>query len=102
MDNTVWAVEGTQDAVVEVQGRRYAGQDSGAPHLCNLVCSQQGRHAHIDYCRADDGNHQGNEALHIDVPMLPHPKRAKDWISHALFWKRTGKREMPFVFPIAY
>ena len=90
MDQTAWAVEGTQDVAVEVQGRRFGGQDSGAPHLCNLVCSQLGRHAHVDYCRSHDGPCQGNDSSHIDMPMLPNPKRPKDWVSHALFWKRTG------------
>jgi hypothetical protein len=91
MDNTVWAIEGTTGAFVEIQGRRFTRQDSGAPHLCHMVCAQQGRHVHIDYCADKNDIHEGNEALHIDVPMLPNPGRAKDWISHALFWKRIGE-----------
>ncbi|KAG8924163.1 hypothetical protein FRC02_010615 [Tulasnella sp. 418] len=93
MQNTSWAVEGDASAVVEIQGRKYAARDAGTPHICSLVCSQIGRHAHIDYCRSFDGSCQGNESLHIEERMLPNAHRPKDWISHKLYWERTGFRD---------
>ncbi|KAG8956419.1 hypothetical protein FRC03_010886, partial [Tulasnella sp. 419] len=93
MQNTSWAIEGDASAVIEVQGRKYAARDAGTPHMCSSVCSQIGRHAHIDYCRSSDGSCQGNESLHIQDRMLPNPHRPKDWISHKLFWQRTGFKD---------
>ncbi|KAG8918942.1 hypothetical protein FRC02_002026 [Tulasnella sp. 418] len=93
MQNTAWAVEGNADAVVEVQGRKYAARDSGTPHICSSVCSQLGRHAHIDYCRTQTGVCKGDEFMHIRERMLPNPDRPKDWISHKLFWARIGFKD---------
>ncbi|KAG8952848.1 hypothetical protein FRC03_012004, partial [Tulasnella sp. 419] len=93
MQNTSWAIEGDASAVIEIQGRKYAARDAGTPHICSSVCSQIGRHAHIDYCRSPDGSCQGNESLHIKERMLPNSHRPKDWISHKLFWERTGFKD---------
>ncbi|KAG8921722.1 hypothetical protein FRC02_012397, partial [Tulasnella sp. 418] len=93
MQNTAWAIEGNADAIVEVQGRKYAARDAGTPHICSSVCTQLGRHAHIDYCRTQDGSCQGNDSVHIKERMLPNPDRGKDWISHKLFWARTGFKD---------
>jgi hypothetical protein len=49
------------------------------------------RHAHIDYCRSQDAaTCSGTDLQHIQHQMLPNPAQAKDWISHDLYWKRTG------------
>ena len=88
MEETFWAVEGDQDAVIELSGNRFGPQDSGISHLCNQVCGQLGRHVHIDYCRM--GHHEEN-SLHVDVPLAPHPELPKDWVSHSLHWKRSGQ-----------
>lgn len=85
MENTSWAIEGAADVFVEVQGRKYAARDGGAPQLCSSVCADLGRHAHIDYCRNAKGNCQEPESEHITVPMLPEPSKAKDWVSHKAF-----------------
>ena len=58
--------------------------------LCSLVCSALGRHVHVDYCRAEQGNCHGQQLEHIDAPMLPRPDKPKDYISHPLFWERIG------------
>ncbi|KAG8926003.1 hypothetical protein FRC01_009457, partial [Tulasnella sp. 417] len=91
MERTAWAVEGNSDAVVEVQGRKFAAQDDGAPQLCSSICRNLGRHAHIDYCRS--AKEECKEVGHIDVPMLPNRTRPKDWVSHKVFWERTGFKD---------
>ncbi|KAG8930696.1 hypothetical protein FRC01_002390, partial [Tulasnella sp. 417] len=93
MERTAWAVEGNSDAVVEVKGRKFAAQDDGAPQLCSSICRNLGRHAHIDYCRNAKGQCQEAESEHIDTPMLPNRNRAKDWVSHKVFWARTGFKD---------
>ncbi|KAG9001922.1 hypothetical protein FRB90_011463 [Tulasnella sp. 427] len=93
MERTAWAVEGNPDAIVEVQGRKFAAQDDGAPQLCSSICRNLGRHAHIDYCRNAKGQCQEPESEHIDAPMLPNRDRPKDWVSHKVFWARTGFKD---------
>ena len=94
MSRTRWTVDGPDDtAVLEVEGRRFSTNDEGAPMMCNLLCQALGRHAHIDYCRSDDeaacaGN---DEIQHIHKRLLPEPDRPKDYVTHSLFWKRSGK-----------
>ncbi|KAF8483073.1 hypothetical protein JB92DRAFT_3033330 [Gautieria morchelliformis] len=87
---TQWAIEGSQDAVLEVNGHKYAANDSGAPLLCSMMCTAFGRHAHVDYCRAEGTVCDGPQLQHIHARMLPHPDRPKDYVSHELFWERTG------------
>ena len=93
MSRTRWTVDGPDDIPVEIEGRKFSANDEGAPMMCNLVCSAMGRHVHIDYCRADDDAAcSGNEELqHLTRRMQPNPDRAKDVLTHTLFWKRTGK-----------
>ncbi|KAG8901724.1 hypothetical protein FRC00_005051 [Tulasnella sp. 408] len=93
MELTAWAVEGNNDAVIEVHGRRFAAQDNGAPQLCSSICTNLGRHAHIDYCRTEKGQCREEESEHITPRMLPNLDRPKDWISHKVFWARTGFRD---------
>ncbi|KAG8935125.1 hypothetical protein FRC02_008587 [Tulasnella sp. 418] len=92
MENTRWVVENSN--TVEVLGRRFAGQDGGGPQLCNMVCSQLGRHAHIDYCRTDPNQScQGQEWEHSHEQVSPEPDKPKDWISHKLYWARLGFKD---------
>lgn len=80
--------------MVEVNGRKFASNDAGAPMLCNSVCEALGRHAHIDYCRTKPGNEcVGADIEHLAVKISPNPDRAKDSVSHAVFWKRTGFKD---------
>ena len=91
MSNTVWFVHGDDDDTVEVEGRKFAAGDSGAPMLCNMVCKSLRRHIHVDSCRADDDGVCGGGpgVQHIDEPNSPEQQ---DLISHRLFWDRSGKR----------
>lgn len=90
MSNTAWFVHGENNATVEVEGRKYAAGDSGAPMLCSHVCKSLGRHIHIDKCRsADDGVCGGGPGIqHIDDP---DSNEREDLISHRVFWGRSGK-----------
>jgi hypothetical protein len=91
MSRTSWSIDGPDDTVVELKGRKFATSDDGAPMMCNLFCQDMGRHVHVDYCRAtEEAPCDGAEVEHIDVPMAPNPDQPKDWISHSLFWKRSG------------
>ncbi|KAJ7509859.1 hypothetical protein B0H11DRAFT_2270198 [Mycena galericulata] len=94
MSKTRWAVDGPDGTILELNGRKFGSDDDGAPMMCNLVCQEMGRHVHIDYCRADDAaSCDGPEVQHLKTRMTPNPARAKDWISHSLFWKRTGFKD---------
>lgn len=91
MSKTRWAIE-DPDVVVELNGRKFGCDDDGAPMMCNLFCQEMGRHVHIDYCRTDSQVVcNGSDVHHINARLNPHPDRPKDWITHELFWKRSGK-----------
>ncbi|KAG8783755.1 hypothetical protein FRC15_004586 [Serendipita sp. 397] len=86
MTYTEWVVEGGDDASLELKGHRYASGDSGAPMLCSLLCTAQGRHVHVDKCNPDEsGRCYGTELQHMEAPGSK-----QDWISHKLFWGRSG------------
>ncbi|KXN87519.1 hypothetical protein AN958_08742 [Leucoagaricus sp. SymC.cos] len=92
MSRTRWVIEGSEDSVMEVNGRKFASSDNGAPMMCNLVCQSLNRHAHIDYCRTHDIKPEdchGLEHQHITARLAPNPDQPKDWISHALYWRRS-------------
>ncbi|KAJ7763628.1 hypothetical protein DFH07DRAFT_1059276 [Mycena maculata] len=94
MSKTRWAVDGPDGTILELNGRKFGADDDGAPMMCNLVCQEMGRHVHVDYCRADDAaSCDGPEVQHLKTRMTPNPSRAKDWISHSLFWRRTGFKD---------
>ncbi|KAG2116835.1 hypothetical protein DEU56DRAFT_984883 [Suillus clintonianus] len=95
MSSSRWAVDGPDDTGLEVEGRRFSSNDEGAPMMCNLVCQALGRHVHIDYCRAVDAAacRGSNEAQHISKRLLPNPERAKDFMTHNLFWRRAGFKD---------
>jgi hypothetical protein len=86
MTHTEWVIEGDDDATLELQGRKYASGDSGAPMFCSMLCKTLGRHVHVDACRPDDeGRCVGAGIEHMN---RPHSKL--DWITHRLFWARSG------------
>lgn len=79
------------DAILELKGHKYGDRDDGAPLMCNLFCQDMGRHVHIDFCRAEEeGACSGQDVKHITDRMHPEPEKSKDWITHELFWKRSG------------
>ncbi|TCD67573.1 hypothetical protein EIP91_012270 [Steccherinum ochraceum] len=94
MSRTKWAVDGPDGTIVEVNGRRFGSRDDGAPMLCSMYCRDMGRHVHIADCRsADSRNCSGAGIEHIVSRIQPNPERAKDFVSHALFWRRTGFKD---------
>lgn len=91
MSRTRWAIE--PGSTLEVNGHTYGTDDDGAPMMCNLFCSDMGRHVHLDFCRADDPRRCGEpDVEHVaeGTRFNPEPERAKDWVSHSLLWRRTG------------
>ena len=84
-------MDGDDSDVIELQGHKFATTDTGAPMLCSLFCTAQGRHTHIDFCRAlSAGECRDPEVSHITVPIQPNPEKAKDWVTHELHWQRLG------------
>jgi hypothetical protein len=91
MTQTRWAIEGPDHAGLELEGRKFSSNDEGAPMMCNIVCSEMGRHVHIDYCRArENAPCDGAEVQHINARMFPDPERRKDAVTHSLYWRRLG------------
>ncbi|PCH41519.1 hypothetical protein WOLCODRAFT_163166 [Wolfiporia cocos MD-104 SS10] len=94
MSKTQWAIDGPDGTSVELDGRKFATSDEGAPMLCSLFCRSMGRHLHIDWCRTDPGDVcSGPDHEHIKTRMQPHPQREKDWVNHSLYWRRTGFKD---------
>ena len=93
MTEARWAVDGPDDASLELGGRKFSSNDEGAPMMCNIVCSSMGRHIHVDYCRAD-GNERcdaaDSEVQHINNRIVPEPDKPKDAITHRRHWQRMG------------
>ncbi|KAE9406917.1 hypothetical protein BT96DRAFT_954710 [Gymnopus androsaceus JB14] len=89
MSKTSWALDDPDDAV-ELTGRKFGTGDDGAPMLCNIVCTDMGRHVHVGYCRASPGQPcQPTEGVqHVTHPMLPNRDQPKDWVTHNLHWGR--------------
>ncbi|KAA1477853.1 hypothetical protein DENSPDRAFT_787266 [Dentipellis sp. KUC8613] len=93
MAHARWAID-SPDGTVEHEGRKFSTNDDGAPMMCNLVCTSMGRHVHIDWCRTEpDEICGGAEVEHISEQFLPEPNRSKDYITHGLYWRRTGECE---------
>ncbi|KAF8124364.1 hypothetical protein EV363DRAFT_1227517 [Boletus edulis] len=92
MSNVRWSIDGPDEEGLEVEGRRFSTNDEGAPMMCSLVCKALGRHVHIDCCRPAQcrGN---NEVQHIPQKLRPEPDRPKDFLTHNLFWKRSGFKD---------
>ncbi|KAF9239496.1 hypothetical protein BU15DRAFT_88040 [Melanogaster broomeanus] len=95
MSNVRWSVDGPDKEGLEVDGRRFSTNDDGAPMMCNLVCQALGRHIHIDYCRAKNAAEcRGSlEVQHVTRKLQPDPDRPKDFLTHGLFWKRSGFKD---------
>lgn len=92
MTQTRWAIDGPDEADIELGGRKFSANDDGAPMMCNLVCSSMGRHVHIDYCRAEtNAPCEGAEIQHINARMVPNPDKPKDGVTHNLYWRRMGQ-----------
>ena len=95
MSNVQWSVDSSDqlEESLEVDGRRFSTNDEGAPMMCSLVCKALDRHVHIDYCRAKAPTECGgnSEVEHITKKLQPDPHRPKDFLTHNLFWKRSGK-----------
>ena len=91
MEQAEWFFDEENEGV-EVGGHKYGSGDSGAPMLCSLVCTSLGRHAHVVDCIA--GEHGqcagGAEVEHIAVARRNDVKGAMDWVSHNLYWKKSG------------
>jgi len=93
MSRAQWAVDGPDGAAIELNGHRFAANDDGAPMMCNMVCKEheEGRHAHIDFCRSSNALRCRSEGLlHIHQRLSPEPDIPKDYISHKLHWTRSG------------
>lgn len=93
MERAKWFLDGDEDAFIGIDDRKYATGDSGGPMLCSMLCLALGRHVHVSDCWAEDPyDCQDTELEHIHGHNLPRPM---DWISHRLFWKRSGFMEPP-------
>jgi hypothetical protein len=91
-------VDGNDDAIIELQGHKFAATDGGAPMLCSLFCSAQGRHTHIDFCRALSAQDCNDpDVSHIMAEIQPNPGQAKDWVTHKLHWQRLGMCILLFI-----
>ncbi|CAH1767584.1 10057_t:CDS:2, partial [Entrophospora sp. SA101] len=80
----------------EYKGHKLQIGDQGSFVLCNFYCKELGRHRHIDYCQnveACKNGQQGHEVIHLDVPLESNPDDKKDYVTHKLFWERTGFKD---------
>ncbi|GBC07437.1 hypothetical protein RclHR1_07470002 [Rhizophagus clarus] len=80
----------------EYAGHKLRVGDQGVFVLCNLHCKDLGRHRHIDYCQSAENcklGNQGQDIQHINEKVHPNPDKSKDFISHKLFWERTGFKD---------
>ncbi|KAK0239015.1 hypothetical protein EDD85DRAFT_527825 [Armillaria nabsnona] len=96
MSRTLWAVDGPPGTSIEINGHKFGTEDDGAPMMCNLVCQDMGRHVHLDYCRADPqavATCGSAEIQHVRERLRPNPERPKDFITHSLFWRRSGFKD---------
>ncbi|CAG8734000.1 16953_t:CDS:10, partial [Gigaspora margarita] len=78
---------------VEYRGHKLSADDHGTFVLCNLYCKQFGRHRHIVYYQDASTCKPSANKRHIDDSIEPHPEKPKDYISHSLFWERTGFKD---------
>jgi hypothetical protein len=92
MEHTTWFLEEEKEGI-EVGGHKYGSGDSGAPMLCSLVCKSLGRHAHIAGCVAGENDQcaGGAEVQHVTSTRQMGRGVAKDWVTHNLYWKKSGQ-----------
>ncbi|CAG8745069.1 36234_t:CDS:10, partial [Gigaspora margarita] len=83
----------SEDKEFEYRGHKLRAGDHGTFVLCNFYCKEFGRHRHIDYCQDASSCKPSANKRHIDVSVEPHPEKPKDYISHSLFWERTGFKD---------
>ncbi|KAI0253468.1 hypothetical protein BJV78DRAFT_1153084 [Lactifluus subvellereus] len=86
MTQTRWAIDGPDEAGIELGGRKFSSDDEGAPMLCNLTCSYRLLPARSKNARCD-----GVEVQHINTRMTPNLDKPKDAITHRLYWSRMGQ-----------
>ena len=98
MEQTKWFSEEETERV-EVGGNKYGSGDFGAPVLCSLVCKSMGRHTHVVDCVAgeDGGCSGGSELEHIATTRKHVAKGSTDWVSHNLYWKKSGSWSQPSI-----
>jgi len=82
-----------EDNEFEYAGHKLKVGDQGTFVLCNVHCKDLGRHRHIDYCQNEENCKSGQDIQHIKERVHPNPDIPKDFISHKLFWERTGFRD---------
>ncbi|CAB5390546.1 unnamed protein product [Rhizophagus irregularis] len=83
-----------EDNEFEYLGHKLRVGDQGTFVLCNLFCKELGRHRHIDYCQNEEICKIENQNIqHINEKVSPNPDRSKDFISHKLYWERTGFKD---------
>lgn len=92
MEQTTWFLEEERENI-EVGGHKYGSGDSGAPMLCSLVCKSMGRHVHLADCIAGERGQcaGGTEVEHISAARRNSTRGAMDWVTHSLYWKKSGE-----------
>jgi hypothetical protein len=81
-------MEGDQTVV---NGRRYANEDPGVSMYCSISCSELGRHAHLAECNVSGTRCSGgDDSEHIPQGISDGDNGNFDWVSHRLFWERSG------------
>ncbi|RHZ44791.1 hypothetical protein Glove_709g38 [Diversispora epigaea] len=81
------------DKTFEYGGHKLKSGDHGTFIMCNLHCKDAGRHRHIDYCQNGSNCKNEKNLQHIQGKVHPDPDKPKDYISHRLFWERSGFKE---------
>ncbi|KAH9039441.1 hypothetical protein EDB83DRAFT_1717346 [Lactarius deliciosus] len=90
ISQTRWVIDGSDDTGVELNGHKFSNVEGGLM-LCHTACMSMGRHVHVDICRGSDSHN--SETQHIDQRISPNPDQPKDWITHALHWRRMGFKD---------
>ncbi|PKY13750.1 hypothetical protein RhiirB3_425628 [Rhizophagus irregularis] len=101
LHNTKHGIDGnmTQIKFSEDNASEYTSVDSqGTFTLCNMHCKNLGRHRHVGYCQNEEicklrNDNDRHDLKHINEQIQPNPDRPKDFISHKIFWKRTGFKD---------
>ncbi|PKY47220.1 hypothetical protein RhiirA4_543827 [Rhizophagus irregularis] len=99
LHNTKHGIDGnmTQIKFSEDNASEYTSVDSqGTFTLCNMHCKNLGRHRHVGYCQNEEickSRNDIHDLKHINEQIQPNPDRPKDFISHKIFWKRTGFKD---------
>jgi hypothetical protein len=93
MEKSAWAIERDDNTTLDLQGGEYASGDGEAPFLCSMVCKVMGGHVHVSRCLAESALECQEEGIeHI---QRKEAKVEQDWVSHRLFWARSGSSFTP-------